>query len=639
MSVLSVDLETYYSSEYSLSKMSEIDYILDPRFQFICASIKRDAAPTQRVWGREAVEARLRQEDWSQTALLAHNNRFDGAIIAWHLGLIPRLYLDTLSMARATTHCVIGRSSLKAVSDYLGLPPKGDEVVRAMGKRKEDFTSEEANAYMDYCDRDNDNCYDIFQIMRPAFPTSELSIIDWNLRMFIQPKVYLDSRVLAEHLAAVRSEKAQCMAAVAHIDKAVFSSSARFSALLEEHGVEVPMKVSTATGELIPALAKNDVDFRELCMDDSQPLIVQSLLAARLNSKSTIEETRTEKMLNLSLREWGDGAVGRAPIPLRYCGAHTTRFSGDGGFNWQNFKRGSRIRHAVRAPEGYVILHRDASQIEARMNASLARCLSLLTGFANGEDVYSIFASDVYGRPVTKADKGLRFVGKTSILGLGYGMGAPRFKVTLYIGNGGQSLSIPLEESQRIVNLYRSKYAEIPRLWRAGNAMVDVMMAIGRPYDGSTRPIMAAAPVIEGIDFTSDALWLPNGLPVAYPDLQRSRDVMPNGTTSDQISYRGPNHRKHLFGGKVVENICQALCRVIITNIVNRVKVETQELPFLTTHDSLDYLVPIKEAEAWDAYLDRQFAIRPAFAPLLPLASEGGWGFTLADAEAAVNPS
>lgn len=58
--IVTVDLETYYSSDYSLSKMTEIDYILDPRFEFICCSVKVDDQPVQRAWGQAAIEALLR---------------------------------------------------------------------------------------------------------------------------------------------------------------------------------------------------------------------------------------------------------------------------------------------------------------------------------------------------------------------------------------------------------------------------------------------------------------------------------------------------------------------------------------------------------------------------------------------------
>ena len=637
--LVTVDFETYYSREYSLSRMSEIDYILDPRFELICAAIAIGDAPARAVWGWQPVYDALAALDWSKVALLAHNNRFDGAIAAWRLGFRPAVYLDTLSMARALTHAEIGRSSLAAVSDYVGLPPKGDEVVRAIGKTAKDFTPDEKLAYLAYCARDAENCRDIFKLFRSRFPTAELGIIDWNLRMFIEPQARLDAAELAKHLAVVRSEKDACMGQVAHIDPAIFSSNPKFAALLAAHGVDVPTKVSKTTGEIMPALARNDVAFKELCADDTQPPMVQALLAARLSAKSTIEETRTATLLNLSLRSWGEGVTGWMPVPLKYYAAHTGRFGGDGGFNFQNLGRKSRLRHCIVAPKGKRIVHRDASQIEARMVAWMADCRLLLDGFRRGEDIYSRFASTVYGRTITKADTNERFVGKTSILGLGYGMGGERFRVTLLLGTGGVSVRVDLDEASRIVQLYRRTYTEIPSLWYScGDLLVAMlslsnMEAAARLKGNADRVSFSVAQAnrLKAISYSHAAINLPNGLFIAYPDLA----VEPG---SGSFTYRGPyGDRRHLFGGKVVENISQGLSRVVITEIVNRVRSETGRLPFMTTHDSLDYLVPAALAAEWDDYLDRQFAIVPAWAPGLPLASEGGWGSTLAEAEARLN--
>lgn len=953
--IVTVDLETYYSSDYSLSKMTEIDYILDPRFEFICCSVKVDDQPVQRAWGQAAIEALLRPLPWPRVALLAHNNRFDGAILAWRLGLVPALYLDTLSMARALTHSKIGRSSLAAVSKYLGLPDKGDEVVRAMGKRLADFTPEEADRYMAYCDRDTDNCKAIFDRFRQSFPTSELAVVDWNLRMFIQPQVYLNAERLAVHLHQVRADKEAAFGRLAHIDRAVFSSNQKFAALLESLGVEVPQKKSPTTGNWMPALAKNDVAFKELQADETLPPDAQAAIAIRLSAKSTIEETRTERMLGLSLREWGGGVRGVAPVPLKYYAAHcvpgetevltrggwvalkdweggdivqsrpdrsltfapaapyrgpvvpdwvrldsaylgvpftlghtvpylqhgtmrwatlsagaaadrgslylpiggtldeggtltpeqarvlamvqadgswetntkvgrglrillkkprkierarrlllaanvlfaektfpswpgyvrfvvrwadcprwltperkkfgswlfecsptardaimdelihwdgspdstgttvvwsssdpvsvdwlvtlchltgraasvywasatdnraanakvhvrqldytyvqkkqwthdttpreawcaitetgfwlaryngrifitgnTGRFGGDGGFNWQNLQRASPLRAAVEPPPGHVILHRDASQIEARMNAFLAGCTKLLRAFERGEDIYSQFASIVYGVQVTKADKTRRFVGKTSILGLGYGMGPQRFKVTLFLGSGGISMVVSEDEAHAIVKTYRATYAEIPYLWDRAEAMLFQMVQQSLPYDGSEtqrrlmeRTALAYEKTIPAIEFTANEIWLPNNLFIPYPNL-RIEPADPNTGAGGGFVYDGPRgEARHLFGGKVVENLCQALSRIVITDIARRVKAEAGIWPWLSTHDSLDYCVPHQNAAEFDAYLDRQFAIRPYWAPTLPLASEGGWGFTLADAEKGANP-
>ena len=191
MTVVTLDFETTYSKDYSLSKMSEAEYILDPRFEAIMVALKVGDQPSHVYVGGEIEEA-LAQINWERTALAAHNMRFDGAILAWRYGYVPKLYLDTLSMARAITHWVLGKRSLKAGLTYLELPPKGDEILRAMGKRLVDFTPEELDAYAQYCARDNDNCYNIFTTFAGCFQNTELQLIDLILRMYILPQVQLD---------------------------------------------------------------------------------------------------------------------------------------------------------------------------------------------------------------------------------------------------------------------------------------------------------------------------------------------------------------------------------------------------------------------------------------------------------------
>ena len=639
--IVAIDFETHYSSEYSLRRMKMVDYLRDPRFQVIMAAVQEGSGPNEAFFGHAAVAARLARIDWSQAAMLSHNSRFDGAIACWHFGHAPALYLDTASMARAMTHAVIGKSSLAAVADYLGLGAKGTEVVNAMGKRLRDFAPHELQAYAGYCLNDNALCRRIFDIfMAGGFPKSELRVIDLVIRMFTEPQARLDTPRLRSHRTVVRVEKAATMARVAHIDPAVFSSNQKFAALLESLGVDVPMKESPATGEPMPALAKNDREFKELCADDTQSLEVQAVLAARIGAKSTIEETRTDALLDLSLREWGAHGPSWMPVPLKYYGAHTGRLSGDDGTNFQNLKRNSPLRRAIKAPEGMRVVHRDASQIEARMLAWLAGCERLLSAFREGRDVYSEFASEVYGRPITKRDKLERFVGKTSVLGLGYQTGGPKLRHTLFIGNGGVSVPVDLDEALRIVRRYRCAYPEIPALWARGEYLLARMMVDGGDPGVlrfvQTRDIACVAP-FPVIEHTHDALWLPNGMPIAYPRLRREDRLLPNGNRNTGYMYDGPYKPKHIYGGKLVENVTQALARIVVMDIAIRVQHETGFHPFLSTHDSLDYVVPEDEAAWWDGYLAAEFARVPTWAMGLPLASEGGWGPNLADAEHGMN--
>jgi len=632
MTVITCDAETFWSQDYSLSKMSTVDYVLDPRFELIMLGVKVDDEPTRIARGEKEARLLLSSIDWSRAAMLAHNTMFDAAILAWRLGVVPALYLDTLSMARGTTHAYVGSSSLDAVARYFELAPKGSQLQTYKGRWLASFTQAEFSDYSSYCVHDVDLCYAIFKRLMAApnpFPKSELRTIDLSLRKFIEPQVKLNPLKLAEHLAEVRAEKDQALAQLSDIPKGVFSSNQQFAKLLEAEGVDVPMKLSPSTGEMTPALARNDPEFKALVDDPNQTPRVQTMLAIRLGVKSTIEETRANTLLNLSRVQWpGHPSAGCwCPVPYLYYGAHTGRFSGSGGFNFTNFKRGSPLRDAIEAPAGWMIVHRDSSQIEARMVAWLAGAEALVTAFAEGRDIYSEFASRFYGRTVTKADKKERFTGKTAILSLGYGAGWQRFQRTLYIGQGGVSVTLEDEQASDLVNLYRFLYDDIPRLWLRGRDTLDRLLGVNT---SNREPVPV---VIVNVD--EDKLILPNGMALKYPNLRRQYD----GTTGkDQLVYDVPPvGSKKIYGAKLIENISQALSRIITTEVELRVWRETGFRPFMSTYDSHDYVVPVSEVEAFDRVLETAFSVVPEWCLGLPLASEGGYGRTLLQAEQHAN--
>ena len=252
-----------------------------------------------------------------------------------------------------------------------------------------------------------------------------------------------------------------------NFDKDTLMSNPQFADLLRTYGVEPPTKISPTTGKQTYAFSKTDEAFKELLEhEDTQ---VQALVAARLGTKSTIEETRTERFLGIAER-------GTLPVPLRYYAAHTGRWGGDDKLNLQNLPRSSPLKKAILPPRGYVFLDSDSSQIEARTLAWLSGQEDLVEAFDRGEDVYKIMASAIYGKDVAQINKDERFVGKTTILGAGYGMGAKKFQTQLK--NFGVELE--LEETKRVIDTYRQTYPYIPQLWQDAHAVLGAI--IGDQY-------------------------------------------------------------------------------------------------------------------------------------------------------------
>ena len=329
MSIICLDFETYYDKDYSLSKLTTEEYINDPRFEVIGMGVKVDDGPIKWYSDAAEIEAVLERghKEWQEHAILCHNTLFDGAILAWKYGIIPGFYFDTLSMARAL-HGVEAGGSLKALASRYQLGEKGNEVVNALGKRASDFTSADLHRYGEYCRNDVELTYALFQKLQP-FPDDELKLIDLTLRMYTDPVLKVDDALLVQRLVQVRAEKSELLKGLmaslqVETEEEVrkqLASNPKFAALLNTMNVSVPMKVSKTTGKETYALAKTDQGFIELSEHDNP--LVQQLCAVRLGTKSTIEESRIERFIGIGKRNRG-----YLPVPLRYYGAHTGRWSG-----------------------------------------------------------------------------------------------------------------------------------------------------------------------------------------------------------------------------------------------------------------------------------------------------------------------
>jgi DNA polymerase len=318
MTFLTCDFETFYSQQFSLSKVTTEEYVRDSRFEAIGVSVKVDDEPAEWFSGtRKQTKAWLDRFDWANSIAIAHNAMFDMAIMNWRFDIRPKRIVDTLSMLRAIDGPDAGNSLAKAAERY-GLGVKGTEVVNALGKRRLDFTPEELAAYGDYCINDTEMTYKLAMKLLEGFPKEELQLIDLTMRMFTEPVLYLEKADLELHLADVRRKKADLLGK-ALISKDNLMSNPQLAETLRSLGVEPPMKISPTTGKETFAFAKSDEEFKALLEHDN--VIVQAIIAARLGVKSTLEETRTERFIKIAER-------GTLPVPLRYYGAHTGRWSG-----------------------------------------------------------------------------------------------------------------------------------------------------------------------------------------------------------------------------------------------------------------------------------------------------------------------
>lgn len=621
MDIVTIDFETYYDREYSLSKMTTEAYIRDDRFEVIGVAIKVNDMPTD-WYGGDDVGKFLNSLDYSDKVILAHNTAFDGSILQWKYGIDPKFWFDTMSMARPK-HSMTTGCSLSALSKYYKIGTKGTEVINALGKTKADFTPQEFDDYANYCINDVELTYKLWKKLSKGFPTSELMVIDQTLRMYTNPTIELDKELLVTHLDTIKLNKQQLLDTLStkglsniQVKKALMSNP-MFAKLLIHVGVTPPMKTSARTGKETYAFAKTDKEFINLQQHPNS--VVQQLVSARLGVKSTIEETRTENLIAVADR-------GSLPIMLNYYGAHTGRFSGGDKLNLQNLPRSGALRKSLVAPKGNVLIACDSSQIEARMVAYISKQEDLVQAFREGRDVYSEFASDVYGRKITKKDKLERFVGKTCILGLGYGMGAVKFKDTLAMGQGGLSVDIDLNEAKRIVTLYRQKNHNIVSFWRLCGHALETMIGGGVGSIGSGM-----------CKYDSKGIILPNNLRVRYPELRRTSDgfeYISNARTYRKLNTTGSIEDKdwtRIYGGKVTENVVQALARIVVSEQMVEIGKHYQVL--FQVHDEIIVCVMQENKSDTQQHVETIMSTSPSWAQDLPVACESGVGFNYGEAK------
>jgi len=649
MKIATVDLETYWAVDHSLTKMSPIKYCMHPDTDIISCAFKFDNGPTKVVFGEEEVLAYAKQVDWSRYWVVGHNmSGFDAMILAWRMGVKPAMWGCTLAMARPIHAKDVGLSLAKLVEHY-GLGVKNQAaLIATKGKRLSDFTKGEIRDMGRYNADDVDQCYALLRKLIPQTRRDEVKLIDMTIRMLVEPQFDADMDLLGNTFEEETIRKEQVLRELGvilttsiplnatakimlgetfagmDIDQVrkLLMSAAKFKQLLETLGVEVPMKVSPTTGKEIPALAKSDEAFLDM-QEHENPLVAQAA-SARLDAKSTLLQTRISAFMDAANAH----PQQKVPIPLKYYGADTTgRWSG-WGYNPQNLPRvnpydpkpSDALRKSLRAPEGYKVVVADLSGIELRVNMFLWKvpyAMDLFRADPEKADLYRYFAAnDLYNVDEDQISKVQRQVGKVSHLGLGFGAGAPTFQQVARLMGG---VDMDLKEAQRVVHAYRSAHREIVKGWRTCHAALPTIMqeAEGKALD----PWGMITPVPGG-------LKPPKGM-IRYPDL---RTELTDENRQEFVYGRGRN-KARIYAGKIDENIVQHLARCVIADNALEVKRATGRNPALTVHDELVYVVPEDEAEELLGTVQSIMRTPPEWWPELVTWSEGDIADTYGEAK------
>lgn len=554
-------------------------------------------------------------------------------------------------MARALRGIEVGNSLAKLAADF-ELPAKGRAVHSTDGLQE---ISPQIEAELaDYCKHDVFLCEEIFSRLSVGYPKKELRLIDMTLKMYTNPLLQLDQKMLIEALTEEGNAREGLLQRLG-VDQAELASNPKFAALLETLGVPAPKKISKTTGKETLALAKNDALFQALLNGDNED--VRLLCEARLKVKSTTERTRAQRFLDISRR-------GALPVPLSYYGAKSGRWTASKGsaINMQNLKRGSFLRKAIMAPEGSQLVVGDLAQIEPRVLAWFADYEDLLDIFRSGQDAYASFGAQMFGIPgLTKeSHPDLRQSAKSALLGCGYGLGWASFAAQLLVGFLGappvrydkafaQKLGVNRDYVKAFIENreYLQKMADIPHTCTdeellihcvAAKRIIDIYRTTAHPvvsfWDMCGTLLVSSLAggeefVYKCVTFRKEEIVLPSGMSIRYPNLRQEHKMekQPDGTMKKlkEVEWvygaEGEKPTK-LYPGKITNNIIQGVARVVMTDGMLRV---AKKYPVVgTVHDEQIVVVPDEEVKEALPWVREQMIVVPSYMPGVPLNAEVG---------------
>lgn len=677
MNVLTVDFETYYDREYSLSKMTMIEYIMDGRFQPIMMSYAINDEPIQNVIGYPNIKRILDGIDWGNTVLNAQNTAFDATIIRARFGHTARYYTDTMAMARVTAAHVFEGASLAAIARVLQangvhVPPKGKEVESALGMHLYNAYSgtpyiakkattdpnevqrghELLMAYVEYCNNDVHLAREAFKYFTKMITPDEMQYGDMILKCYIEPSLYLDLPIIEEEIARIHERDEQRARDVANRYfngnqaelRSVCRSVPKFTTFLQslggvlEHEIDedtdyafiIPSKHSEKKGRVEPCYSKTFPPVIEMCdrMDE-----IGDIFRTKLAMSSSIELSRAERFRAIAKLDCGFG------MPYTVSGAHTHRLGGSGGLNVQNLSSGRKegqsnaLKRSISALPGHKVVVFDSSQIELRTGSYIAGDHATLNLFVAGKDPYSQQAALIYGGNPDEIKKlaksGVepyasiqRPAGKASLLSNIYGTGAVGFMNYAKL----MGVDMTLEEAQHIVKVYRETHPEVVAIWNACEVALRNMVAGASGYFGGPDGKLFyydGARMNHGVRMPG--IRLPDGNWLNYHCLSMREREYPDGSTKMNYAYRGLKEGRiqwiFTYAARIFENCNQALAFAVMK--YQALLINQRYKIVLNTHDEWGIVVKDDEVEQAKEYMQWCMRQVPEWAKGLPVDCEG----------------
>lgn len=580
--------------------LSYTDYVRHPQFALFGVSLRWEDEERARFYRWHEIPAVYAQIDWKNTRVVAHNAIFEGLVNYECFGVVPAEYFCTLAAAEAIYQGAVS-VGLDNLAKLLGVGEKLPDLVSFRGLRPEDLTEEQWETLARYANNDVDLTVPIYEMFSAALPENERVLMSRTIMLFADPVLEVDVPLAQEALQEAIEERDKLVAKTG-LTLEQISGNITFRNALQGKLGWIPQKQNDK-GELIPAFAKTDLEFVKLKSHPDEA--VRDLVNARLEVKSNLGITRAERLIKI-----GTTGTKKLPVCLHYSRAHTMRWSGGNKVNLQNLTRGSKLRRSIKAPPGHVLVVVDSSQIECRSLAWVAGEEELLEIFRTGGDPYCTMGTKIYGFEIIKSEHpDERFMGKTALLGLGYGMGAPKFYNEIVTGARGKAMPITLDFAYRVVNIYRSSNPNIVRFWSTAEQMLEYLAFGDKPREWLDG-LVTLDPVTKRVIF-------PNGTWLRYAGL-----TCDEGDYVYQVELKGKPVAKKIYGGLFTENFIQKLARDVVAAQI--LKVSERYRPVLFVHDEGVFCVREEEAEEALAYAKEVFKENLPYTDI-PLGSEGGF--------------
>lgn len=582
MRTLSIDIETY--SPINLTKAGVYKYCNHPDFQILLFSYAIDGCAVRTVdlaSGEQLPAKILRALDDPAVVKWAYNAAFERTCLSAYLGrhLDPAGWRCSMIWA-ATLGLPL---SLKNVGAVLNLDAQKMEAGKNLIKY---FCVPNKHGHQRLPGSDPDG-WRLFKIYNARdvqvetairhklanFPVPEYVWAQYEVDQRINDRgIRIDTQLATNAIRIDETHRAQALARAQELTGLDNPASPlQLQEWLNQHGCTIESMAKESVDE---ALASASGEVKE-ALELRQELSRSSVAKYRKMIDVTCTDQRTHGLLQFyganRTGRWAGRLVQVQNLPRNYLPdlAQARSLVRDGNGEALDMLYPSvpdtlsqLIRTAFIPSEAHRFIVADYSAIEARVLAWLAGEKTTLVAFKNGEDLYCATASAMFGVPVEKhgANSELRQKGKIAVLACGYNGSVGALKAM-----GALKMGLSEGELQPIVDAWRQANPNIVQLWHEVDNAATRAISTGRPV--TLRNLVFEKK--SGMLF----ITLPSGRRLAY--VKPGIGVNRFGGTS--ITYWGQGvsrkwQKLEAYGGKLVENIVQAIARDLLAEAITRIE-------------------------------------------------------------------